>query len=114
MVDCWYAYITHTHTHTKQSKQVKQSLRQRYETQLLPPSKPALGFLYTTQALEANPPRAGLVIRRRTHGGRSRNPKFHNNLNTTKRDKDSWAFASLVNTRYPLMLQLGGLLPQMT
>ena len=42
------------------------------------------------------------------------NLKFHNNPNTAKQDKDSWAFASPVNTRYPLMLQLGGLLSQVT
>jgi len=33
---------------------------------------------------------------------------------TAKPDKDSWAFASPVYTGYPLMSQLGGLLPQLT
>ena len=84
------------------------------------PSKPGLRCLYTTKALEscackpswsrANNP-SGLS---RSHGGRSQKPKFHNDFNTAEQDKDSWAFASPVNTSYPLMLQLGGLLPQMT
>ena len=35
----------------------------------------------------------------RSHGERPRNLKFHNDPNTAKRDKDSWAFASPVNTK---------------
>ena len=35
-------------------------------------------------------------------------PKFHNNLKTAKRDKDSWEFASPVNTRYPLIYGTAG------
>ena len=35
-------------------------------------------------------------------------------MDRMKQDKDSWVFASPVYTRYPLMLQLGGLLPQLT
>ena len=48
-----------------------------------------------------------------SHGERSHNLKFHNDPNS-KRDKDSWEFASPVYTRYPLMLQLDGLLPWLT
>jgi len=44
----------------------------------------------------------------KSHGKRSQNQKFLNDLNTTKRDKDSPVFASPANTRYPLMLRLGG------
>ena len=103
----------HAHIHTK----AKQTLWQSCETQLLPPSEPALGCLCTTQALEANPPgqdykpAGGLS---RSHGERLQNPKFHNDPNAAKQDKDNWAFAFPVNTRYPLMLQLGGLLSQLT
>ena len=65
--------------------------------------------------VQANPPGAGLVTHRWFHRERSWNPKFHNDLNSTIWDKGSWAFATPVNTkvhiRYPLMLQLGGLLP---
>ena len=39
---------------------------------------------------------------------------YAGHLNTAKQDKDSWTFASPVNTRYPLMLKLGGLLSQLT
>ena len=35
-----------------------------------------------------------------------------NDPNTAKLDKDSWAFAYLINTRFPMKLQLGGLLFQ--
>ena len=58
---------THTHTHTHIHTQAKQSLRQPYETQLLPPSEPALGCLCTTQALE---PCAG-----KSSWGRASNPQ---------------------------------------
>jgi len=67
--------------------------------------------------VEANPPGAGLVTTgglSKSHGERSRNLKFFNDSNTTKQDNDSWEFASPVYARYPLMLQLGGLLPQLT
>ena len=47
------------------------------------------------------------------HGERLQNLKFYNDPNS-KQDKDSWAFAPPVYTRYPLMLQLGGLLPWLT
>jgi len=40
--------------------------------------------------------------------------KFHNDSNAAKQDKDSCAFASLVYTKYLLVLQLGGLLLQLT
>ena len=64
--------------------------------------------------VQANPSGAGIVTHRRSQEERPLNPRFHNGLNTAKRDKDSWVFASPVNSRYPLMLQLGGLLPQLT
>ena len=41
-------------------------------------------------------------------------PKVPQQPHTAKQDKDSWVFASPVYTRYPLMSQLGGLLPQLT
>jgi len=34
-------------------------------------------------------------------GEKSQNPKFHNDLNTTKQDMDSWVFASPVYARCP-------------
>ena len=73
-----------------------------------------------------------------SHGDRPWNLQFHSDSNTTERDKDSWEFASPENTgQVPiapctgfcllcnpclldkiiinkLMLQHGGLLPQMT
>jgi len=67
--------------------------------------------------VQANPPGAGLVTHRRTVQVSWREvaePMFHNDPNTTKRVKDSWAFASSDYTWYPLMLQLGELLPQLT
>ena len=100
----------------KPSSKKKQSLRQPYKAQLLLSSEPALGCLCTTQALG---PCAG-----KSSWGRASNPQEdcpvlkergrHNDLNTTKRVKNSWAFTSPVGTRYSLMLQLGGLLPQLT
>jgi len=67
----------------------------------------------TTQALEpcaANPPGAGLVTCRR--------PVQVSRIEIAEpkipQDKDSWVFVSPVYTRYPLMSQLGGLLPQLT
>ena len=48
------------------------------------------------------------------HGERLQNLMFHNDPSTTEQVKDSWTFASPVYTRYPLILQLGGLLPQLT
>ena len=56
--------------------------------------------------VQANPPGAGPVTHRRSYDEKSRNPKFYNNFSTSKYTKDS--FASSVNTRYPLMLQLPG------
>ena len=64
--------------------------------------------------VQANPLGAATGGLSKSHGERSQNLKFHNNPNTTKRDNNSWAFASPVYTRYPLMLQLGGPLPQLT
>ena len=67
--------------------------------------------------VQANSPGAGLVTRRRTVQVSQIEvvePKVPQRPHTSKRDKDSWAFASPVYTRYPLMLQLGGLLPQLT
>ena len=64
--------------------------------------------------VQTNPPGAGLVTHRRTVQREVVKHKVHNDLRTTKLDKDSWASASLVNTRYQFMLQLGGMLPQLT
>ena len=50
-----YTPCTPPDTHTeRQNKKAKQSLWKPCETQLLPPSEPALGNLYTTQALKAS------------------------------------------------------------
>jgi len=74
----------------------------------------------TTQALEpcaANPPGAGLVTCRRAVQASQIEivePEVPQWPHSAKRDKDSWAFASPVYTRYPMMLQLGGMLPQLT
>ena len=67
--------------------------------------------------VQANPPRAGLVTRRRTIQVSQievAEPKVPQRPHTVKRDKDSWAFTPSILTGYPLMLQLGGLLPQLT
>ena len=67
--------------------------------------------------VQANLPGAGLVTRRRTVQVSQLEvvePKVPQQPHTAKQDKDSWAFASPVYTRYPLMLQLGGLLRQLT
>ena len=97
----------HTHTrslHTSHTKQTKQS--KACETQLLPPSEPTLGCLCTC-ASKSFWGRATIVTHRRSHGERLQNPKFHNNSNTTKQDKDSWAFASPVNTTYHIDVTTG-------
>jgi len=76
-----------------------------------------VGMPGTTQALEpcvANPPGAGIVAHRRAVQVSWTEPEVPQWPHTTKRDKDSWAFASTVCTRYPLILQLSRLLPQLT
>ena len=109
----------HTHAHTRTQSKAMQSLWQPCKTQLLLPSKPALRFQCTTQALQSC---AGKPSWSRSSNPqencpgfteRSQNQKFHNNPNIAKRDKDIWEFASPVNTRYPLLLQLDRLLPQL-
>ena len=67
--------------------------------------------------VQANPPVAGLVTCGRivqVSQIEVAEPKAPQQLHTAKRDKDNWAFASPVYTRYQLRLQLGGLLPQLT
>ena len=92
---------THTHAHyTTLHTHTEQSLQQPCKTQLLPPSEPALGllcaphrYLSLVQAILL-----GLVTHRRSHGERSWNPKFHNDPNITKRDKDSLPSKHQVHT----------------
>ena len=106
--------LHYTHTNTTHTEHKKQSLRQPCRTQLLLISEPELGYLCTTTALEpcagkSSWESAGELSM--SHGERSRSLNFHNDPNTTKWDE---AFASPVYTRYLLMLQLGGLLLQLT
>jgi len=104
----------HTHTQSKAKAKLAAAV-----TQLLPPSDNT-GMLGTTQTLEpsaTNPPGAGLVTRRRTVQVSQievAEPKLHNGLVLLNK---RWTVEHLlpqIYTRYPLMLQLGGLLPQFT
>jgi len=92
---------TRAHTHTTLHYTHKHEAKPTAAfTQLLPPSEPALGYLCTTQAIESrvvNPPGAGVVTHRRAvqvSRIEVTELKFHNNPNTTKQDRNSWAFAS--------------------
>jgi len=90
-------------------------------TQLLSPSEPALGCLAPLRHLSLvhaeNFPGTGLVTcMRAVQVSRIEivEPKVPQLPHTVKGDKGSRVFAFPVFTRYPLMLLLGGLLPQST
>ena len=93
----------HTHTlHTSHTKQTKQSMRNTaIATQRTHTGMPVhlCKQLFLGQNYYSN--------HRRSHGERLQNAKFHNNSNTTKQDKDSWAFASPVNTTYHIDVTTG-------
>ena len=106
---------THAHTHThKSQKKSKQSLRQPLQNCCCPVNQHWMpGTTQTLKLCAANPPGAGLATHRRAvqvSRIEMAEPEIPQQLHTAKQDKDSWAFASPV---YPLISQLGGLLPQL-
>ena len=107
-----YLHSTTTHTCTQKAKSLQQTSKTAIAAQL-----GVYAPLRHSSLLKANPPGAGLVTRRRivqVSWRKVMEAKFHNDLNTTKQDKQSWAFASPVSTRYSLMLQLVGYSPDDT
>jgi len=120
--------LTHTHTHTRarahththaRTQKAKSPAAAKWSRQ---PSDPALGYLGTTQALRAGaskPPGGGLVPHRwsctmpQGDGVGTQSPTWTSPISETWTAVWHLLLASPVYTRYPLMLHLGGLLPQL-